>query len=163
MAKISITMTLPDFFDIRKLEAAAVKAVNDTLDEVEKDYLSSVKDFSPRSVPIFTKKKATVRGNVISGSVGTDNENYARLNFGTTGHFVPRSGKRRMTFYEGYKKKTRRGRIPSVDGGGRGNLISRRGRWWVSGIDPRRFDETIAVANEQVLKANIEKQLATLT
>lgn len=162
MAKISITIRTPDFFNLKKLQAAMVKAVNNTLDEVERDYKSSIKDFSPRSQFDFVKTKATVQGNVVKGSVGTDNENYARLNFGTTGHFVPRAGVRTMAFREGYKRKTRRGRIPSVSGGGRGNTIIRRGRWFVSGIDPRRFDETIAVKNEPVLTSNVEKAIASL-
>lgn len=162
MATLSVTMTLPDFFDIRKLTAAGVKAVNDTLDEIEKDYKSSIKDFSPRSQFDFVKTKATVQGNIISGSVGTDNENYSRLNFGTTGHFVPKSGVRTMAFREGYKRKTRRGRIPSVSGGGRGGIIIRRGRWWIKGIEPNAYDVTIAVANEQVLISNVEKAIASL-
>ena len=161
MATIKITMTLPDFFDIKKLEAATVKAVNDTLDEVENDYKSSVKDFSAINTPIFTKKKATVQGNVVSGSVGTSDENYARLNFGTSGHRVPKSGYSRMSFRTGYKKKTRRGRIPSVSGGASGEWAHST-HHWVSGIDPRRYDETIAVANEPVLKLNVEKAIQSL-
>lgn len=162
MATLSVTMILPDFFNIQKLTAATVKAVNDTLDEVEKDYKDSIKDFSPRSRFDFVKTKATVQGNVISGSVGTDNENYSRLNFGTTGHFVPTSGIRTMAFREGYKRKTRRGHIPSVSGGGQGGTIIRRGRWFIRGIEPNAYDVTIAVANEQILNANVEKAIASL-
>ena len=66
-----------------------------------------------------------------------------------------------MVFQSRYKKKTRRGRIQSVGGGPEGEVWGSY-RHWVSGIDPRAYDETIAVKNEQVLRRNVEKAIASL-
>ena len=66
------------------------------------------------------------------------------LNEGTKAHMVPKSGVATMSFHPRYAAKTRPGRLSSKAGGPRGKRITRRGRWRVSGIDARKWDEALA-------------------
>ena len=74
------------------------------------------------------------------------------LNEGTKAHWVPKGGVATMAFSPGYKAKTRRGKLSSGAGGPRGNRIVRRGRWRVSGIEARDWDETLAKERRKPFK-----------
>ena len=66
------------------------------------------------------------------------------LNEGTRAHMVPSTGVATMSFHPRYSAKTRPGRLSSRRGGPQGSRIVRRGRWMVSGIEARNWDEALA-------------------
>ena len=160
MAKITFKATLPDILNPKKLNAAGIRAVNATLDAIEKDFDSSVKDFNTK--PEFRVIKARLEGSVIRGSVGTSEENYTRLNFGTPAHMVPKSGPRRMAYRAQYRRKTKPGRIASNPGGPSGGRIVRFGQWRIRGIDAMNYDTMIATKNQPVLEQNVNVALKSL-
>jgi hypothetical protein len=163
MAKITYTFSEP--FDIQAIVKAAIQVVDSTVDEVHRDFVSSARTLTHQ--PRFHKEKARLQGNVVRGSVWTDDENYGRLNEGTKDHLA--SGGRRvlMSFYPKYTPKTTPGRLMARSGGGFGKKVFAYGgpkRWLVRGIEPRKFDETIAAKNQPIFIRNAQAALnAALT
>lgn len=158
------------------IEKAMLDAVNFTLDAVEKDFQSSLQHFVHK--PTFTKERATIKPNEISGQVFTNDENYARLNNGTASHPVGAGRLMRFLGYDRtlygrskatskmkgvkvYKPKSIPGQIASVPGFPMGGTtpIVRRGPWTVAGIDPRQYDLLIRDKNQPVLEAALTRFL----
>ena len=57
------------------------------------------------------------------------------------------------------KSKTRPRKLSSGGGGPRGSRIVRRGRWKVSGIEAREWDETLAEEREGPFKDAMQKAI----
>ena len=133
-----------EIFDLAAVEKAIIAGVDEVIDLALLDFNATIGTWSSRSRFQFDVKRATRKGDVIEGSVGTDNANYVRINNGTGAR--PRTAKtaKGMSFRYSYRAKTAKGFITSSGS-------SRSGRW-VSGIrhvksgaiKAREFDKTIA-------------------
>jgi hypothetical protein len=169
MLKAKITM--PDFASMlptrEQVIALGVATVNVVLDQVEKDYAATYATFTHK--PVFVKEKAKLVGTVVIGAEWTVDENYARLNDGTRRHQVG-LGRQLMAYHPRYQRKTVPGHIGSGRGGplvgtgprgAHGGKLIARGPWWVSGIEPGRFDEVISWKAQRQLDV-AAKKLATL-
>ena len=145
-----------------KIVKAAINAVNTTLDAVDKDYQRSFKDFDHK--PTMHKERAKVSGNTVTAREWTDDENYVRMNYGTDAHVVaPHIGKV-VRFHPDYRRKTRRGRIPSTPGGYGPRVLYRTVKtpWVVSGIEAQRYDLMMAQNNQSVLNKAVQQELAKI-
>lgn len=141
---IKVTIDAPeDIVDVDAYIAGAIKAVDDTVDDTLKDFNSSKKDFSDEHQFEFEVKKAKLENGVVSGSVGTDDENYCRL---SEGFVIPAVTGKLMSFRPGYTAKTARGTIPSRRGGAHGPKIVRTKRKSTT-VEGRQFDTVIHNAN----------------
>lgn len=141
----------------QQLEHVIVAAMEKFLDDVEKDFESTVKDFNTK--PVFVKTPVTVSNKVASGSVSTTDENYCRLNYGVPLHDVGRVGQ--VLTPQPYRAKTFPGVVQSF-GGGREGVKSARTwtpKWHRSYIDARHFDELIAAQHKDDLAAFTRKGL----
>lgn len=79
------------------------------------------------------------RGSV---KVWTTDQVYGWIDEGTKAHYVPKSGVATMMFPSRSRPKTKVRTIGS-GAGSRSNYITRRGRWRVSGITPRKFSAEV--------------------
>ncbi len=155
----------PLFFNVSGFESAAMQAVSNTLADSKKDFELSIKTFD--SKPAINSSLSKQQGQIV-GRAWINDENYARLNFGTKDHVVGKSGKlmafegfelgyskeewkgiKRKTHVKVYKSKTAVGRLAAKAGYSWPGTqpIVRRGPWKVSGIEPRKFDEQIVAKN----------------
>jgi len=143
---IKITVTAPDdLFSLDEFVQTSIQAVNDTVDATLVDFNKSKATFSGKSQFQFEVVKATgVRDKRISGSVGTDNENYVRLNEGFT---IPPVKNKLMAFRSGYNAKTAPGVIDSKGGGPHGPRIVRMSRRGPTRVPARQFDIAISDKN----------------
>lgn len=161
MLKAKITM--PDFASVlptrEQVIALGVATVNVVLDQVEKDYAATYATFTHK--PTFVKERAKLVGTVVIGAEWTVDENYARLDEGTSAHMVGRN-RQWMAFYSGYRRKTTPGHIGSRRGGPYGNKVVARGPWRVGGIAPGRFQEVISLKAQHQLNVNAKKLAALL-
>lgn len=130
-----------------QLESAIIQAVDETVALAHKDFKDTIKTFSSRSQFDFEVQRAVKRGDAIEGSVGTDNENYVRLNEGVPAHQVGVGGKW-MSFRPVYTPKTSRGVISSQRGGKSGVRQRARGPWVNPGFPGRQFD--MAIRNKRI-------------
>lgn len=173
----TITVTIPDeLLNLSaSLEKAAINAVNTTVRAVHADFESSVTHFVHK--PAFHEELAKVQGDIVRGSVWTDDENYVRLSNGTTAHDVGAGRLMRFLGYgrtlygtkanpkmkgvRVYKPKSIPGQIRSVPGFPMPGTqpIVRRGPWNVRGIEPRNYDQLIADKNQPVLDEALRREL----
>lgn len=144
---------------INKIIEAAARAVNTTLDQVDKHFQDTCSTFNHK--PTFHKEYANYSNNIVKATEWTDDENYVRLNYGTSNHAVGRGGQY-MSFYPEYRRKTSPGRIKASTGGPLGKRQRAKGPWIVSGIEARKFDETIANHARPFLRRVIELELRKL-
>jgi len=133
----------------KQLEQLVVTAIEKTLDESEKDFESTVKDFDTK--PTFVKTPVTISNQVASGEVYTTDENYCRLNYGVPPHPVGRTGK--VLTPQPYRAKSFPGVVESFSGGREGVKSARSWTlsWRHSYIDARHFDELIAARHKDDL------------
>ena len=163
MAVLKAKITMPDFASAlptkEQVIALGIATVNVVIDQVERDYAATYRTFTHK--PKFVKEKARLLGGIVTGSVYTQDENYARLNDGTRAHMV---GRRRqlMAFYPRYQQKTVPGHIGSGRGGPIGDRVVARGPWRVRGITPRKFDEVISWKAQRQLDINTRKLVTLL-
>jgi len=166
----TVTFTVPDnlYALSSQIEKAAIQAVNTTVDAVAVDFQSSVTHFVHK--PTFNKERATIQGNAVVGSVWTNDENYIRLNNGTTAHQVGGAGQlmrfhgvRRRNYHKGimvYQPKSIAGSLPSRPGGDLTNYTAAaRGPWMVRGIDARNYDLLIKQKNDPILAQAFNRAL----
>ena len=130
----------PQRFKAAAIQKAVEHEAKMIADEVYLDFLLTVSKWSRQ--PKFDKL-IQVGPESVEILVGTDNEIYRYVSGGTRDHYVPKTGVARMAFRPEYTAKTMPGLITSRSGGASGDLIVRTGRWKVSGIEPRKFEETI--------------------
>ena len=156
MLKARISM--PDFASMlptrEQVVALGVATVNVVLDQVEKDYAATYSTFTHR--PTFVKQRAKLVGTVVIGATWTVDENYSRLDGGTSDHMVGRN-RQWMAFRSGYRQKTTPGHIGSRRGGPYGDKVVARGPWRVSGIAPRGFQEVVSRKAQRQLDTNAKK------
>jgi len=94
--------------------------------------------------------------------VGTDDENYGRVNEGTPAHRVqPRRAGGVLAFKPKYQAKSRVRHIGSQAGGPSGDTIFSRGHW-VSGIEAREFDAAIEGKYIGILPAVMQRAVDSL-
>ncbi len=141
---------------IDKIINAAINAANITLNQVDKYFQDTCSTFNHK--PIFHKEQASYSNNVVKATEWTNDENYVRLNYGTSNHAVGRGGQY-MSFYPEYRRKTSPGRIKASTGGPLGKRQRAKGPWIVSGIAARNFDETIANHARPFLRRVLELEL----
>ena len=172
MSILRVTVTIPPLRDLvfspAQLERGCLDAVNQVLDQADKDFALTYATFTTK--PVFTKVPARNQAGVITGETFTTDENYRRLDQGTTAHNVGQS-RQFMAFHPKRQNKTIPGYIGSQRGGPlvgtgprgkHGAKLVRRGPWKVSGIEPRKFSETVswrAMKNLQVATAKMLTQL----
>jgi hypothetical protein len=172
MPILKVTVNIPSLenlvFSTAQLERGCLDTVNQVLDQADKDFAQTYSTFTTK--PTFTKVPARNQSGVIRGEVFTTNENYRRLDQGTTKHDV---GLRRqlMAFHPARQNKTIPGYVGSQRGGPlvgtgprgkHGAKLVRRGPWEVGGIEPRKFSETVgwrAMKNLQIATAKMLSQL----
>ena len=144
---IKVTLEAPD--DILNLDQfiqTSIQAVNATVDDTLIDFNKSKATFSDKSQFQFEVVKADgVVNGKISGWVGTDDENYVRLN---DGFDIPPVSNRRMAFRPGYNAKTAPGVIDAKSGGSFGPRIVRMSRRGPTRVPARQFD--LAIRNKNI-------------
>lgn len=170
MLKAKITM--PDFASLlptrEQVIALGVATANVVLDQVEQDYAATYRTFTHK--PKFVKERAKLVSSVVVGTVYTEDENYARLNYGTRAHMVGRN-RQLMAYFPRYQQKTVPGHIGSGKGGPLRGTGSRgswggkyvaRGPWRVRGIVPREFQEVVSWKAQRQLEINTKKLVSLL-
>jgi len=147
---IKVTLEVPD--DILSLDQfiqTSIQAVNATVDDTLVDFNKSKATFSSENQFQFEVVKADgVTGGKIAGWVGTDNENYVRLN---NGFDIPPVMNKLMAFRTGYDAKTAPGVIDAKGGGPSGRMIVRMSRGISRGpthVPARQFD--LAIRNKNI-------------
>lgn len=145
------------------LEKLIMDAMNTTIAETLKDFNATKATFSGRSQFDFDVQKATKKGNTIEGSVGTDNPNYCRINFGTGQRPRTARSAKGMSFRTGYRAKTRRGHVGSGSSARTGKWVSGAQHVVSGAIRARNFDETILKSREPDFVKNIDKALELAT
>jgi hypothetical protein len=144
---IKITVDAPeDILDTKSFIESSIKAVNDTVDDTLRDFNLTKAPFD-HQFEFVVKKASKPVGGIISGSVGTDDENYVRLNNGFTIKGV--SGKL-MSFQPTYVPKTFPNTIRSRSGGSVGPRIVRMSRKGPTEVQARNFDLVIAAKQRPV-------------
>lgn len=117
------------------------KEMNHFVDLVEKSFVSTTATWGHKV--IFDKEVKTDGefGGMtsVTGTVSTDNQIYGYINDGTSVRYA--------TMTQGFKAKTKPGRIRSGAGSGGVNYVDRRRPR--PGIKPRKFDELIAKGKER--------------
>lgn len=89
--------------------------------------------------------------------VGTDDENYNRLDKGTRKNYpIPKAGPGLLAFRPGYVAKTSPGVIGSQAGGPFGDFVIRHTQIIHPGIEARKFGETIQKKWEKPFKRRME-------
>lgn len=132
----------PHTFSAKKsMQVHLMKAVNDTLNTMDKDFKKTTRTW--KTDVQFTVNKAHVSGNDIRGSVGTDNKIYGYVNDGTRAHLiVPRRAKV-LRFSSGGRAKTRFRTLSSGSGGAGGATVFARAVLH-PGTQAREFDIAVA-------------------
>lgn len=118
------------------------QAANVVLNEAEKDYRATYISFTNK--PVFKKDKATLKGSMITGSITTSDENYARLNSGTKKHLIVARRKRYLKYQMGYHPKTKPGQLRSGSSSYTGAVKFRKVAHH-PGITPRHFEDTVSL------------------
>jgi len=165
-------ITAPDFKSLlptkEQVIALGIATVNVIVDQVEKDYAATYRTFTHK--PKFIKERAKLVSSVVIGAVYTDDENYARLNYGTSAHMVGRN-RQLMAFHPRRQNKTVPGHIGSGRGGpligtgsrgAHGGKVVARGPWRVRGIVPREFQEVVSWKAQRQLEINTKKIVSLL-
>jgi len=153
--KTNVTITAPEeLFSLAELEAKLIGVVDKINDSSLQDFEATVATFEHK--PDFRQERARNDGGIIAASVSTDDENYARLNYGTDDHIVGAGGKF-MSFYPGYIPKTHPGVLHSGPGRHTGDRQGARGPWVVRGIEAREFDKFIAQDHEDIFYEGVDK------
>jgi len=143
--------------------ALGVATVNVVLDQVDQDYAATYRTFTHK--PKFIKERAKLMSSVVIGAVYTEDENYARLNYGTPAHMVGQN-RQLMAFHPRYQQKTVPGHIGSGRGGplvgtgsrgAHGGKVIARGPWRVRGIVPREFQEVVSRKAQRQLDVSTKK------
>jgi len=156
---ITIKMTAPEDavpFNIPLLIKGSERAVEETNNDTLKSLDGTKKDFSSESQFAFQVQHATHKGNSVSASTSTDNENWIRLDRGTEDHVVGARGQL-MSFQPIYRPKTRPFTLCSRPGGPDGPLQAARGPWRVRGIEPRAFILTAYTLNRPKFFRRIDR------
>ena len=110
--------------------------------DLQKDMAKIVRTWDTK--PKFeVRTHATLSANRLDVTVDTDDQRFIWISEGTKAHWVPKRGVATMVFQR-YKAKTRVLFVGSQSGGRYGRFIIRRGRWKVSGIKARKYDEALA-------------------
>ena len=148
-----IPKNLAGFFDFKKLERELIRALDDTIREVEKDYKRTVKTWKKK--PTFTKINPRKLFGALDAKVTTKNEIYFFVEEGTRPHVIrPRQGGR-LRFQAGYRAKTKPRVIGSTPGGSFGPLVSSGGVLH-PGTAPRHFSNEIAKRRKKMLKSKVQ-------
>lgn len=145
---------------IDKLIEAVARAVNTTLDQVDKHFQDTCSTFNHK--PTFHKEYANYSGstNMVTAKEWTDDENYVRLNYGTSPHDVNKPLGSVVYMGYGYRRKTQPGRIKASTGGYAGkHFRTKTANWHPSSFPARNFDETIANHARPFLRRVIELEL----
>ncbi len=146
----------PAKFKAPEIRKAIEREARFIADEVYLDFLLTVSKWSKQ--PKF-EKLVQVGPSSVEILVGTDNLIYKFVSGGTRDHYVPKTGVARMAFRPGYSAKTIPGLITSQTGGASGDLVVRTGRWKVSGIKARKFEETIGKKWKPRFKKRMQKAM----
>jgi len=158
--KVTLTETKP-LVDVKLFERGMAEAVKKTAQAVERDFIGTTRSWTHR--PVFKTKYWHGSRAVWRAYVWTDDENYARINFGTRGGYqIPRSGHRKvMAFHPKYRAKSKPGSRVSIRGGSYGKRIIRTGPFTRrKGIAPRQFDKQIAEYRLPYLQDYVDKAVA---
>ena len=150
---ISVKFTAPEqLFDDKAFIATVIDEMNKVLDATKSDFDSTQATWSGKVA--FRVERAHRVGDVIRGSVSTDDPKYVRINDGTPPRAIVSSGKI-MKFRPGYGAKTTPGRIGSGGATRSGPVLHRRAVKLHS-IKAREFDVAIAKKRENDLLSVVD-------
>ena len=131
---------LPGKFNSKVLFQSLEKDMTIFVDEVDKVFKSTVKDFTTK--PDF-EKKVEIKPGKIEGSVLTSDENYKRLNDGTKPHVIlPKKPGGVLVFKINFKSKTTLTRLPSRRGFNNAPVVFAR-KVNHPGFEPRNYEERV--------------------
>ena len=148
---ISVKFTAPEqLFDVKEFIDTNIDGMNKVLDATKSDFELTQATWSGKVA--FKVERAHRVGDVIRGSVSTDDPKYVRINDGTPPRVIVSSGKI-MKFRPGYRAKTTPGMIGSSGSVRSGPVLYRRavGTKKPHSIRAGKFDIAIAEKHENDL------------
>lgn len=113
--KLKAIVLVGPLLDIGRIEADTKKAINEQTSYGKRQYEKTVVDWDKK--PVFEQNRARRRGQVIYGSVDTDNEVFIYVDQGTRPHIITARRAPMLVFQTGYKAKTTPKRFRSRAGG----------------------------------------------
>lgn len=131
------------------------RGMKEQVEETQEDFDATIRTWDEQ--PEF-EEKIKVKFVEIRGANLTDDETYRYVTKGTTRHWVEPVNAKVLAFPENYDAKTTPGVIGSTAGGGSGETRFSKGHW-VSGIEARKFEETIASKQRPLFRIRMVKAI----
>ena len=141
-----------EYYDPKAFVETMKPVADRTVRRFQDDFKKTTQGFKTR-ITFRTVKKINDRGWIIA--VGTDNEIYAYLNYGTKPHAIRPKKARRLRFRGGYTSKTVPGRLNTRPGGSSGDYVSAK-EVQHPGTDARNFDKEIVRRNQQPIVDDVK-------
>lgn len=154
--QVKVKSKLPkrDFFNPTSIEKELNHALIETADELKKLFINTQLDFD---------KPVTFEINYELGAhkatVFTEDENYNRLNSGTSAHMIYPAPGGVLVFPDAFGRKTNPGQLYSMSGYKSNNFVFTRGPVLNPGFPARAFDKAIAKKIRPILKRKIQAAL----
>lgn len=126
----------PEFLNADKYLAAIEHGLDLAAESVQGDFEETVSSWG-------TKPEFTIEKEPLTRTIGTNDENYARVNAGTKPHLIQPVNARALRFTVPNVPKTQPNVIDS-QAGSRGDEVVFARKVNHPGITPRQFDDTIA-------------------
>ena len=143
----------------RQLRVVMRDALEEVGKRIVKDYQRTTRTWDHK--PQFLMEVNTSH-NQYEVMVGTDDEIYGYVDWGTKPHEIRAKNAKYLRFWSRSTPKTTPGHLGSGMGRKGGELTFRQ-RVWHPGIKPRRFSETIHKRASKYARAIIEKRLSQWT
>ena len=161
MPTVSVNLKGDPNILIKQVEEVRLRLLNALRSEgrqVQKDFNRTVATWEHK--PTFeTKIKLGRQDPVPEVTVWTDDENYARVEYGTRPHIIAPKNAKALYYQEDFTPKTQPRVIDSKTGGKSGNYVV-RGAVQHPGFEARQFSEEIKKLHDATFQEHVESEIA---